>query len=82
MEKLELKDDRPVTVTMTFHRPENDQELMEAINAPKFNSVLWHLDQWLRNHIKHGDDEKKAEHYQEVRTRLWECLEEEGLSLE
>jgi len=82
MEKPELRDEKSVTVTLTFHRPEHDQELMEAINAPKFNMVLWNLDQWLRNEIKHGADEVKGNHYEEVRRYLWECLENEGLSLE
>lgn len=84
MEKSEPRGDGPpsVVVTMTFLRPEHEDELREALNAPRFNSVLWNLDQFLRNEVKHGDDEVKGTHYQQVRDKLWSLMEDEGLSLE
>jgi hypothetical protein len=77
-----VPDDKSVTVTMTFCRPEHEDELREALNASRFNSVLWNLDQFLRSEVKHGDDEVKGTHYQQVRDKLWSLLEDEGLSLE
>ena len=84
MGKSDRRDDEehPVLVTMTFRRPEHEQELREALNASRFNSVLWNLDQWLRNEVKHGDDEVRMNHLQSARDKLWSLMEDEGLSLE
>jgi len=84
MEKSDrrVEEPHPVIVTMTFRRPEHEEELREALNAPQFNSVLWNLDQWLRNEIKHGDDEVRMNHLQSARDKLWSLMEDAGLSLE
>jgi hypothetical protein len=69
-------------VTLTFCRPEHEYELMQALNAAKYASALWGLDQWLRTAIKHGDDAVKAAHYRVVREKLHSCLDDEGVFLE
>lgn len=71
-----------VTVTLTFRRPEHEQELKEALNGGEAMGLIWDLDQWLRSEVKHGEDELKARYYQQVRERVWEMLDERGLSLE
>jgi hypothetical protein len=82
MEKLEAKDDQSVIVTMTFRRPEHEQELMEALNASKYLRVIWEMDRWLRNGIKYGDDSVRAKHLQDARNHLYEALEDDGIVLE
>jgi len=81
-EGLDLGGDKPVVVTMTFHRPEHEMELRQALNAFRYLSVLSELDHWLRGIIKHGEDATKADHYDEVRSRLHDLLEYEGVSLD
>lgn len=82
MEKVEAKDNGSVTVTMTFRRPEHEQELMEALNAQRYLRVLWEMDRWLRHGIKYGDDPVRAKHLQEAREHLSEALEDDGISLD
>lgn len=83
MEKLEQRDNgSSVTVTMTFRRPEHEAELREALNASRYLAVIWNLQEWLRMETKHTEDEKKIEYFGRVRDKLWQSLEDEGISLE
>ena len=80
MEKREVKGDDP-RVTLTFRRPEHEQELREALNGGRYKAVLFELDNWLRSVVKHGEDETKATHYQAVRDELHVMMEGQGVSL-
>lgn len=64
-------------------------EIETMQNAKKFRSILWELDQELRNTIKYSPDEgteavseevKAA--LQKVRDSLWEKVREENVNIE
>lgn len=43
-------------VTLTFDCPEEEIELRQALNGARWEGVVWDLDQWLREVVKHGPD--------------------------
>jgi len=54
-------------------------EIELALNAGKYKSALFDLDQWLRSQIKYTDIEKMD--LQEVRDKLWEIIRENEVTL-
>lgn len=82
MEKSGLKDEPSVIVTMTFRRPEHEEELHRALNAERYIRVLWDMDQWLRQETKYGEDQTRVEILSEARSRLGIFLEDAGVDLE
>lgn len=82
MEKSELTDDPSVIVTMTFRRPEHEEELRRVLNADRYIAVLWEMDRWLRHETKYGEDQARVDILREVRSRLSNFLENEGVDLE
>ena len=55
-------------------------EITLALNAGKWRSVCWDLDQWLRGKIKYEDVESMPT--QELRDKLWELLRDEDLNFD
>jgi hypothetical protein len=64
-------------VTLEF---DDQDEAMTALNAGYWKSVVFNLDQYLRNTIKHSDEDETVR--QEIRDRLHELLSHYNLILE
>jgi hypothetical protein len=58
--------------------PEGREEARRANEGAAYFRILWELDNWLRGKAKHGPDKVRAS---EVRTYLYELMEEEGVRL-
>jgi hypothetical protein len=70
---------------LEFNLPEDQYEYDTANNASKYRSVLWDLDQYLRNKVKYpgeGVPELFTDTMELVRTELWKLLEEHNTSLD
>jgi hypothetical protein len=70
-------------VTIEFNSIEEQHELELCINASKWYSIVWDYSEYLRTKIKYGelsDDAYKA--IEEVREKLHELLNDEGLKLD
>jgi hypothetical protein len=59
----------------TFETVDADDAKM-LMQASDTKIAIWNFDQWLRDQIKHCD----REDLQEVRTKFWEILSEEGVT--
>ena len=65
-----------------------DKEAWElAINGPKYQSILWDLDQHLRSITKYGAvdgkeyNEKEQELVEKIRDKLWDLMNDENVGL-
>ncbi len=70
---------------LEFNLPEDNQDFNMAVNAMKFWSVLYELDQNLRAKTKYAPDDlpqDKYDAYQEVRELLHQLMNEENVNLE
>lgn len=69
--------------TLTFYLPDEADEFRSALHGGQFKSVLWSLDQHLRNRIKH-EELSGAVHdaLQQTRDELHAMLREHGCSLD
>jgi hypothetical protein len=70
-------------VTIEFNTIDEQHELELCINAGKWHSIVWDYSEYLRTKIKYGelsDDAYKA--IEEVREKLHELLNNEGLKLD
>lgn len=70
---------------LEFNLPEDDQDFNMAVNAVKFWSVLYELDQNLRAKTKYAPDDlpqDRYDAYQEVRELLHQLMNEENVNLE
>jgi hypothetical protein len=47
--------------TLEFNLPEDHIEFELAVNGPKMHSVLWEMDQWLRQQYKYMPDSEYSE---------------------
>lgn len=65
--------------TLTFTLPEDQHDARMAFDAPKMASVLFRLDQALRERVKYGLEAHSAM-YQSVRDELRDALADEGLT--
>ncbi len=73
------------TITYDLDLPEDHDEFELANNARNYYSVIWELDQYLRNSIKYASDEMpqaNIDTFQLVRDELWQLLEEKNLNLD
>ena len=62
---------------LKFNLPEEQDEFELANNGGKFYTVLWELDQYLRNKVKYPAEDAHNEYtnaMDEVRTELWKVL--------
>ena len=64
----------------------NDHDEMIAhkryLSSDSLCTVLYKIDQWLRDCVKYGDDEIKGNHLQEARDKLYEYMDNEGINLD
>jgi hypothetical protein len=69
---------------LEFNLPEDDVEFQTANNAGKMKSVLWEMDKWLRDKIKHAPDtmsEDEYNTYKKCKEYFNELLNEEELNI-
>jgi hypothetical protein len=69
---------------LEYNLPEEQSEFEEANNAGKYYSVLWDLDQYLRNFVKYPSDREDpilTDTMAKVRDELWRLLREYNLDL-
>jgi len=64
-------------VTMTWELPEDQHEFMDAFRGWQWKLIVSELDEWLRQQIKYHEREE----FQEVRDRLNELVNNEGLHI-
>jgi hypothetical protein len=70
--------------TIQFNLPEEQSEFDLANNASKYYSVLWDLDQYLRNFVKYPSDREDpilTDTMAKVRDELWRLMNEHNLDL-
>jgi hypothetical protein len=69
---------------LEFNLPDDQAEFDEANNAGKYYSILWDLDQFLRNKVKYPAEDYdpiETDTYDKVRTELWNLLNEHNIDL-
>jgi len=72
-------------VTIEYTLPDEQSEFEEANNAGKYYSVLWDLDQFLRNKTKYATDDVTKEQldaYYTLRDEFWKIMNEYKLDLD
>lgn len=70
---------------LKYNLPDEQTEFEDAVNGTKWKLSMWELDQWLRAQYKYMPDAEYSEAaynaYEKSRERLFEILNENGLSL-
>ena len=72
------------TLTYDLDLPEDLEEFELVNNARKYYSVIWDLDQYLRNFVKYPSDHEDSiltDTMAKVRTELWSLMNEHNLNL-
>jgi hypothetical protein len=68
-------------VELKFDLPEDSDNLNRALKADNAYGVLWDLDQYFRNAIKHGElPENEAKTCQHCRDKLNEFMDDNNIS--
>ena len=71
---------------LEFNLPEDNQEFKLATKALDLWHVCWEMDQWLRAQYKYMPDEgyskDKYAAYYEAREKLFELMQQNGVSLD
>ncbi len=72
--------------TLEFNLPEDHIEFELAVNGPKMHSVLWEMDQWLRQQYKYMPDseysEDKYNTFEKCREHLRELMMENNVNFD
>jgi len=68
---------------LEFNLPEENSEFKEATNACSFKAAIQDFDNFLRSKLKYDDSLTDAQYkiYDEVRTKLYEELNDNDLTL-
>lgn len=61
---------------------EEHATMMRMLKAENLCVTLWDLDQWLRNKVKHGDNESECAVYESCREHLHDLFEAHDVDLE
>lgn len=69
-------------VIFEFDSVEESNEIRTALDGVRWLSIVWDLDQYLRNKVKHCLDNEDPEAYQAVRDKLHSLLQESNLNLD
>lgn len=69
-------------VTFEFDSIEEADEIRTALDGGRWVSVVWNLDQYLRNKVKHCPDNEDFHAYEAVRDKLYSLLQERNLNLD
>jgi len=70
---------------LEFDLNEDQYEFEQAVNASKYRSVLWDLDQFLRNITKYPSDDMKEDQltpYYALREELHKLMDEYNITLD
>jgi hypothetical protein len=70
---------------LEFNLPDDQPEFSLAVNASKWYSLAWELDQHLRAQTKYAPDTMHDEYYnalKDTRKKLYELLNEDGISFD
>lgn len=68
---------------LKFNLPDERDEFKMACSAGAMHSVLWDMDQWLRNQLKYGNPFESADTaLQAARDELFRLLNDHGVQLE
>lgn len=71
---------------LEFNLPEDQREFNFARQGSDWQFVAWKIDRWLREQYKYmpdeEDNEDKYNTYIEVRNKLREIMDEQGVNLE
>ena len=71
---------------LIFNLPEDNQEFKLATKASDWWNVCWEMDKWLRQQYKYMSDEEyskdKYDAYYEARQKLFELMNDNGVSLD
>jgi hypothetical protein len=72
--------------TLEFNLPEDHIEFEMAVNASKMHSVLWEMDQWLRQQYKYMPDSEysqdKYDTFEKCREHLRELMMENNVNFD
>lgn len=62
---------------------DDNHDFQLAIIAPKLASIIWDLDQWLRNECKYKDlDDSTDAAYEAVRDKIRELFDDHSISID
>jgi hypothetical protein len=70
---------------LKFNLPDDQYDFDQAVNAGKYRSVLWDLDQFLRKHTKYASDDatkEQIEAYYALRDELHKLMDENNVTLD
>ena len=70
---------------LKFNLNEEQYEFEQAVNAGKYRTVLWDLDQFLRNKTKYASDnttEEQLDAYYALRDELHRLMDEHNITLD
>jgi len=70
---------------LEFTLPDDQYDFEQAVNAGKYRSVLWDLDQFLRAKTKYASDDttkEQIEAYYTLRDELHRLMEENNITLD
>lgn len=61
---------------LKFNLPEEESEFKTSVNAIKYYTALWDMDQWLRSETKYNDNLTESEYliYETVRIKLHDIM--------
>jgi hypothetical protein len=66
--------------TLSFSLPEEAAEHLNALQGGAWQSVVWNLDQAIRNWAKYGTELKSVDDaLEQIRNKIREEMEQEGL---
>jgi hypothetical protein len=72
--------------TLEFNLPEDHIEFEMAVNGSKMHSVLWEMDQWLRQQYKYMPDSEysqdKYDTFEKCREHLRELMMENNVNFD
>jgi len=71
---------------LIFNLPEDNEEFKLATKASDWWNVCWEMDKWLRQQYKYMSDDEyskdKYDAYYEARQKLFELMNDNGVSLD
>lgn len=65
--------------TLHFDLPEEMAEYQQAVNAGKWEYVLWQLDMHFRDIVKYSDNDVDADYAEKVREKIYELMSDSQL---
>ena len=70
--------------TLEFNLPEETEEFNSAVNGHKWKSVVWYIDENIRQTLKYNETltEKEYELVESIRDNIYSFILEQSLELE